>query len=252
MWAEERQKRIEEFLLDREFASLDELSEVVDVSVSTVRRDLGVLEGKGVLRRTHGGARLINPKSDEFTFSTRDSHQLEEKEAIGRACAALIRSNQSVILDAGTTVYHVARHLQEKSPQIVTNSLPVAQLFASSPRVELVVSGGVVYPRLGVLLGPLAVESFTKLHADVAIMSAGGLNLEGLTNSHSLLIDTQLAMMHAAAKVIFCLDHTKFGRSSVAKLCSLDLINTIVTDNAAPESLVQQLRGRGIEVILAP
>jgi DeoR/GlpR family transcriptional regulator of sugar metabolism len=115
-----------------------------------------------------------------------------------------------------------------------------------------VVSGGVVYPRLGVLLGPLAVESFTKLHADVAIMSAGGLNLEGLTNSHSLLIDTQLAMMHAAAKVIFCLDHTKFGRSSVAKLCSLDLINTIVTDNAAPESLVQQLRGRGIEVILAP
>ena len=249
---EERQKRIEEYLVQREFASLDELSEAVDVSVSTVRRDLGVLEARGVLRRTHGGARLTHPKSDEFTFSTRDTHQLEEKEAIGRTCAGMIRSNQSVIIDAGTTAFHVAKHLQEKSPQIVTNSLPVAQLFASSPRVELVVTGGVVYPRLGVLLGPLAVESFARIHADVAIMSAGGITLEGLTNSHSLLIDTQLAMMHAAAKVIFCLDYTKFGRSSVAKLCNLDPIDIVVTDRGAPEELVRQLKAKEIEVVVAP
>jgi DeoR family fructose operon transcriptional repressor len=149
--AEERQKQIEELLVEREFASLDELSAVVHASVSTVRRDLAVLESKGVLRRTHGGAaRLINPKSDEFVFSNRDTHELGEKEAIGRACAELIRSNQSVIIDAGTTAYHVAKYLQDKSPQIVTNSLPVAQLFANSSRVELVLSGGVVYPRLGV------------------------------------------------------------------------------------------------------
>lgn len=250
--AEERQKRIEEVLVNREFVSLDELSEEVDVSISTVRRDLAVLESKGILRRTHGGARLITPRSDEFAFSTRDTHQLEEKEAIGQACAGLIRSNQSVIIDAGTTVYHVARYLQEKSPQIITNSLPVAQLLAASPWVELVLSGGVVYPRLGVLLGPLAVESFSKIHADVAIMSAGGITLDGLTNSHSLMIDTQLAMMHAAAKVIFCLDHTKFERSSVATLCPLDPVDTIVTDAAAPPGLVGQLRARGIEVIVAP
>jgi len=250
--AEERQKRIEQYLLKTEFASLDELSEQADVSVSTVRRDLAALESKGIVRRTHGGARLINPKSDEFAFTTRDTHELEEKEAIGRVCAALIRSNQSVIIDAGTTAYHVARHLQEKSPQIVTNSLPVAQLYASSPHVELVLSGGVVYPRLGVLVGPLAIESFSRIHADVAIMSAGGITMEGLTNSHSLLVDTQLAMMRAAARVVVCLDHTKFDRSSVAKLCGLDPVNTIVTDNAAPEELVGKLRARGIEVIVAP
>lgn len=237
--------------MEREFASLDELSEALDVSVSTVRRDLDALEARGVLRRVHGGARLLNPKSDEFAFSTRDTHQLAEKEAIGRACAALVRSNQSVIIDAGTTAYHVAKHLQEKSPQIITNSLPVAQLFASSARVELVLSGGLLYPRVGVLVGPLAVESFARIHADVAIMSAGGITLEGLTNSHSLLIDTQLAMLHAAARVIFCLDHTKFNRASVAKLCSLEPVNTIVTDAAAPTSFVTQLRATGIEVIVA-
>ena len=84
MQAEERQKRIEEYLLKTEFASLDELSEEVDASVSTVRRDLAMLEGKGAVRRTHGGARLVNPKSDEFTFSARDTHQLAEKEDVLR------------------------------------------------------------------------------------------------------------------------------------------------------------------------
>ena len=128
MQSEERQKRIEEHLLRMEFASLEELSELVDASVSTVRRDLDVLEGKGTVRRTHGGARLANPKSDEFAFSARDTHQLAEKEAIGQACAELIHPNQTVIIDAGTTCYHVARHLEAKTPQVFTNSLPVATI----------------------------------------------------------------------------------------------------------------------------
>src|SRR5262249_14657651 len=83
-------KPIEEYLVKTEFSSLDELSEQVDASVSTVRRDLSVLEAKGTVRRTHGGARLVNPKSDEFAFSARDTHQLAEKEIIGKACADLI------------------------------------------------------------------------------------------------------------------------------------------------------------------
>jgi len=252
MQPEERQHRINEYLQTVEFASLEEISKRVDASVSTVRRDLAVLEASGGIQRTHGGARILNPASDEFTFTARDTHQLPEKEAIGRACAELIRPNQSVILDAGTTVYHVARHLEAKAPQIITNSLPVANLFASANRVELVVSGGVIYPRLGVLVGPLAVESFTKMHADVAIMSAGGITLEGITNSHGLLIDIQHAMIKAAQKVIFCFDHTKFGRQSVSRLCDLESIDTIVTDAGAPMELVEGLRGRGIDVVVAP
>src|SRR6266436_637426 len=216
MQSEERQKRIEGHLLRMEFASLEELSELVDASVSTVRRELDVLEGKSTVRRTHGGARLANPKSDEFAFSARDTHQLAEKEAIGQACAGLIHPNQTVIIDAGTTCYHVARYLEAKSPQVFTNSLPVANLFAAANRLEVVVSGGVIYPRLGVLVGPLAVEAFTKIHADVAIMSAGGISLDGVTNSHGLLIDIQRAMINAAQKVIFCFDHTKLGRKSVS------------------------------------
>src|SRR6266496_1133061 len=238
MQPEVRQLRIEEYLQKVEFASLEELAKQVEASPSTVRRDLTILEAVGNVKRTHGGARLLNPRSDEFTFSARDTHQLAEKEAMGRACAELIRPNQSVIIDAGTTTYHVARHLESKRPQIVTNSLPVANLFASANLLEVMVSGGVIYPRLGVLVGPLAVEAFSKLHADVAVMSAGGITLEGLTNSHGLLIDLQLAMMRAAHKVIFCLDHTKFGRRSVSPLCDLTKVHTIVTDANAPKDLV--------------
>lgn len=252
MQPEERQYRIAEYLQRVEFAGLEEIAKQVDASLSTIRRDLAVLEGSGNIQRTHGGARIVNPRTDEFTFAARDTHQLAEKEAIGRAAAELIPSNQSVIIDAGTTVYHVARHLESKAPQIITNSLPVANLFASANRVEVVVSGGVIYPRLGVLVGPLAVESFKEIHADVAIMSAGGISIEGVTNSHGLLIDIQRAMINAAQKVIFCFDHTKLGRKSVSPLCELDCIDTIVTDAGAPAELIEELRGKGIEVIVVP
>jgi DeoR/GlpR family transcriptional regulator of sugar metabolism len=83
-------------------------------------------------------------------------------------------------------------------------------------------------------------------------MSAGGISVDGITNSHGLLIDIQRAMINAAQKVIFCFDHTKLGRKSVSPLCDLDCIDTIVTDAAAPTELIEQLRGKGIEVIVAP
>lgn len=251
MQPEERQKRIEEYLHKVEFASLDELADYVDASTSTVRRDLTLLEAGGLLRRTHGGARLLTPPSDEFTFSARDTHQLTEKEAIAKACAELILPNQTVIIDAGSTLFHVARHLEVKTPQIVTNSLPVANLFAGANRLEIVVTGGVIYPRLGVLVGPLAVDSFAKIHADVALMSAGGVTADGITNSHGLLIDIQRAMIHSAQKVIFCLDHTKLGRKSVSFLCELDQIDMIITDSQSPANLIEELRAHGVEVIVA-
>lgn len=251
MQAEERQKRIEEHLLKMEFASLEELSELADASVATVRRDLGVLEGKGTVQRTHGGAKLLNPKSDEFAFNARDTHQLDEKEVIGKACAGIIQPNQTIIIDAGTTCYHVARYLEAKTPQVFTNSLPVANLFAAANKLEVVVSGGVIYPRLGVLVGPLAVEAFSKIRADVAIMSCGGITLEGITNSHGLLIEIQKAMIAAARKVIFCIDSSKFGRQSISKLCDLEIIDTIITDKGAPADLVRNLRKRGVEIVQA-
>lgn len=252
MQAEERQMRIMDYLKEAEFASLEELSGRLGVSVSTVRRDVSVLDSAGTVRRTHGGARWVQARADEYAFTIRNSKSVNEKEAIALACAAQIQHGQTVIMDAGSTVYQVAKHLEAKSPQIITNSLPVANFFSSSPSAEVVVSGGVIYPRLGVLVGPLAVDAFSKAHADVAIMSASGLTTEGVFNSHSLLIDMQQAMIRASDRVIFCLDHTKFDRRSLFFLTELRNLDCLVTDWQAPEAMLDDLKCAGIEVIQAP
>ena len=155
--------------------------------------------------RTHGGARIVVPRSRRIRLFGQGHPSISrEKEAIGRACAELIEPNQSVILDAGHNGVSTWRDIwKARRPQIVTNSLPVANHFASANRLKLCVSGGVIYPRLGVLVGPLAVEAFRKIHADVAVMSAGGLRLEGITNSHGLLIDIQRAMIARPKKLSF-------------------------------------------------
>jgi len=249
--SEERQKRIFEYLQKVEFASLEDLSNQLDVSVSTVRRDVTNLEDSGKVKRTHGGARLANPESDEFAFKARDSHQLDEKEAIGKAVANLIGLNQTVIMDAGSTVYHAAKHLEAKTPHIITNSLPIANHFAANNQVEVILSGGVMYPRLGVMVGPLAIRAFSEINADVAVMGAGGITAEGVSNSHVLLIDIQLAMIRAARKTIFCLDSTKIGRQSLTQLCGLDQIDTIVTDAKAPREMIEHIQSKGVTVIAA-
>jgi DeoR/GlpR family transcriptional regulator of sugar metabolism len=251
MSAEERQAQIEAYLTKVEFATLDELAQHAGVSVSTVRRDLSELETSKLIRRTHGGARTLQPKTDEFVFNVRDTHQVAEKEAIGRACATLVQTGQTVVVDSGTTCFHVAKHLGEKVGQIITNSLPVANLFSGSSRHEILVSGGVVYPRLGALVGPHAVESFVRMHADVAILSGSGITEAGIYNSHAFVVDLQQAMIACAAKVIFCLDHTKFGRLSTFFLSDFAPVDAVVTDAQAPEALVAALRAKGIEVVLA-
>lgn len=252
MQSAERQSRIEAYLQKAEFASLEELAKAFGASVSTVRRDLTLLEQHGVVRRTHGGARLVQaPKSDEYVFNIRDTHQIAEKEAIGATCAALIQPGQNVIIDSGTTCFHVARHLGDKVAQIITNSLPIANQFAGSNRHEVHLSGGVIYPRLGTLVGPDAVEMFTRTRADVAILGGGSISADGIYNSHALLVDIQRAMIAGAGKAIFCLDHTKFGRRSPFFLCDFTQVDVVVTDAKAPTDLVATLRKKKIEVVVA-
>ncbi len=252
MQPEERQAKIEAYLQKAEFASLEELAQNVGASVSTVRRDVAALELTKSIRRTHGGARTLQPpKSDEYVFNVRDTHQVTEKEAIGAACAGLIEAGRNVMLDSGTTCFHVAKHLGDKVAQIITNSLPIANHFSGSNRHEVHLSGGVIYPRLGTLVGPHAVDTFSRMHADVAILSGSGIAADGIYNSHALLVDIQRAMIAGAAKVIFCFDHTKFGRRSTFFLCDFADVDVVVTDAKAPADLIGELRAKGIEVVVA-
>ena len=251
MQAELRQKLIEEYLEEVEFASLEELSDKVDASLSTVRRDLGQLSENGKIKRTHGGARLIQPPSDEFNFSRRQTVESSSKQRVAERCAELISPNQNVFLDAGSTVFEVARKLEDKTPHIVTNSLSIANLYAAHRDIEVIVSGGVIYPRLQVLVGELAVKAYQSFNADIAVLGAGGATEAGVMNSHLLLIEIQRAMIASAQKVIVCLDSSKMGRQSFTPLCDWKSVDVLVTNRDAPKALISHIKKQKVEVLLA-
>ena len=149
------------------------------------------------------------------------SPKIEEKRAIARAAASRIQDGDAVLLDGGTTTLEVARLLVGRPVQIVTNSLPIANLFASSRETDLVMLGGYVYPRTGVALGPLTVRMMEDIHVHQTILSVGGITAKGLFNSNLLLVETERQMMRCADEVVVVADHTKFGRQALAFLCEL-------------------------------
>ncbi len=231
MLVEERRQKVLDLVGRRGFVALADLAKSIEVSESTIRRDLEHLHQQGVLKRTHGGAIYVGDGLTLPALEERTGSQVEEKRAIGRAAASLIGDGDAILLDGGTTTLEVARRLIGKRIQIVTNSLPIANLFASNHETDLVMLGGYVYPKTGVALGPLTVRMMENIHVQKAILSVGGITAKGLFNSNLLLVETEQQMMRCADEVVVVADHTKIGRQALAYLCDLAAIDTIVVDS---------------------
>src|SRR5437588_3382825 len=188
---EERRQRVLDLVSQKGFISLNDLAQSVRVSESTIRRDLDYWHQQGALKRTHGGAIYIGDGSALPALEERAASQLEEKKAIARAAAARMRDGDAILLDGGTTTLEVARLLVGRPMQVVTNSLPIAALFANSHETDLVMLGGYVYPKTGVALGPLTVRMLDEIHVHQAVLSVGGVTARGLFNTNLLLVETE-------------------------------------------------------------
>ena len=160
----------------------------------------------------------------------------------------MIEDGETVLLDGGTTTYEVARLLVGRSLQVVTNSLPVANLFAAEARTDLVLLGGYVSPRTGVCLGPYANELLGRLHVTTTVLSAAGIAEEGLFNAHLLLAETEQAMLRAAGRVIVVADSSKFGRKSLTLVAPLDAIDLVVSDAGLPQSWRDRVTATGAQI----
>lgn len=235
----------------RGFAGLDELVRELGVSESTVRRDLDALEDQGAAKRTHGGVIYAGGMPRLAEFDERQPSHWAAKRAIASRAADIIADGETVLLDGGTTTYEVARLLVGRSLQVVTNSLPVANLFASEARTDLVLLGGYVSPRTGVCLGPYANELLGRLHVTTTVLSAAGIAAEGLFNSHLLLAETEQAMLRAASRVIVVADSSKFGKKSLTLVSALDAIDVVVSDDGLSDAWRQAVTGAGAELLLA-
>ena len=148
-------------------------------------------------------------------------------------------------MDGGSTTYEVARLLVGRPLQVVTNSLPVANLFAAHKNCDLVLLGGYVYPRTGVTLGPHANEMLARLNVRRTVLSVAGLNERGFFNSNLLLVETERAMMRAGEEVIVVADSTKFGHQSLAHLAALEDVQHLVVDNEITPEWREQAARRG-------
>jgi len=251
MTGDERRQQLSEFLAQRGFADLSLLVAELGVSESTIRRDLSQLEDEGVVRRTHGGAVCVSDRFSALNYAARESTEVDQKVAIGKAAAELVHDGETILLDGGTTTFQVARHLMTRSLQVVTNSLPIANLLGSAANIELILVGGYIYPRTGVALGPIAKQTLAGLHFSRMFMGAAGITEEGLFNANVLLVEAQEQMMASADEIIVVADHTKFGRRNLARLCGLDRINRVISDAQLDGNWRDIVRSAGAGMILA-
>lgn len=249
--ADGRRGRLLELIRSRGFASLPELAGQLAVSESTVRRDLEQLEESGEARRTHGGVLYTGPSPKLLHFDQRQAAQWEQKRQIALAASRLIEDGDTVLLDGGSTTYEVARTLVGRPLQIVTNSLPVANLFTSDAHVDLVLIGGYIHTRTGVSLGPYAVQMLAGLNVRRAILSVAGVAEDGFYNSNLLVVETERAMMQSADEVIVVADSTKFGKKSLTQLCPLDRVNKLVVDNLITEDWRSRIAAVGVPLAIA-
>jgi DeoR family fructose operon transcriptional repressor len=249
--SDERRNRLLELVRERGFAALPDLAGELRVSESTIRRDLDYLEETGSAKRTHGGVFYTGAAPKLPHFEEHQPAQWDKKQAIARKAASLIADGDAVLLDGGTTTYEVARLLVGRPVQIVTNSLPVANLFASNPTTDLVLIGGYVYPRTGVSLGPHANRMLESVSVRRTILSVAGINERGCYNSNVLLVETEQALMRAADEVMVVADSTKFGHRSLSHLCELGDIQRMIVDAQITDEWRALVEKAGVEVIIA-
>lgn len=260
----ERHNLLQDLIAQRGISDLDSLAAELKVSQSTVRRDIELLEQRGVVKRTHGGViwtgqpaaasptATANPiASLPYAFDQRMGYQVDAKRLVARAARRLVSPNDTILVDGGTTTFYFAQELVGLPLQLVTNSLPIANLFLNDENVELVLTGGLMYPRYGVLLGPMMEQTLETIHTKTLFLSVAGIHDGALYNQNQLLVQAERRMLAQAQRAILLMDSVKLGQQALARVCDLSEIDVVVTDPAATDEQRQAILAAGCELVIA-
>ena len=231
--------------------SVGELSEQFHVSEVTIRQDLQALAEQSLLIRTRGGARLATAHP-ELPFEVRQRQQAEQKARIGRAAAQMVQPGDSLVIDASTTALAMVPFLKPLPElTVLTNSLNVAVGLLRVPQAHVIMPGGSLRRDAVSLVGQQSSEFFYGLNARIGFFGARGFTLEqGLTDINLEEARTKRRMVEMCQVVVGILDGSKWKQTSVVTFAGIKDVNCIVTDESAPAELVQQVRSRGVEVIV--
>ena len=261
MTQQQRLNVVLELVSERGNVSIADLSGALKVSTATVRRDLNTLAEQRLVTRTHGGASALG-SGYELPLQYKIARQAEEKVAIARAVAEMIKPGESVGLNGGTTTSEVARMLgrsERLHPKgdavgvtIVTNALNIAYEMSVREHIKIVVTGGVPRRQSYELVGPLVAATLRDFSLDTAILGVDGLSSGfGATTLHEGEAEASREIAAVSRRLIIVADATKLGRSTFARICPLQRIDTLVTDQPVSADLASDFATAGVEVIVA-
>ncbi len=253
MLQSERHEKIMEYLSEHTYLTVDNAVELFDMSPATARRDFANLAKNDNINRIRGGIKFSR-KKDLLPFELREEFFMREKESISREAAKLIRERDAIFIDGGTTTAHLGICIPDVDLRIITNSIRFAMMVEKehpeSNCLELYITGGFLYRKSGILLGPNTEKSLMQYRAETAFLSVGGITPNGLFNSNELLMTAERVMVNNASKVVILADHTKIGKSSMCRVCGLEKIDVLITDKwNANRKIIEQFRTVGIKVI---
>jgi DeoR family transcriptional regulator of aga operon len=252
-----REEQIMRLLLRKGSASIEELLASIGTSAPSIRRDLTRLENRGLVRRTHGGAMLVEPLLYEpfrydTSFQAREQRAADEKRRIALAAADLIQLNETIGITAGTTTTQVGRALRHRANiKVVTNAINIGMELCNQPGMRTSITGGVLpYAWSFSLTGPAAIRFMDDVYLDRLFLNVVGLHPErGCTTMEQDEALTFRAMVRQSREVIVVADSSKLGRISPSLICPITDIHTLVTDTGASEEQLAPFLERNVKVI---
>ena len=253
MFGIERRSLILNLLNEKKSILVQDSAVLFAVTEETIRRDLKVLEQKGLLLRTHGGAVLPDDTVSEPSLEVRQIINISGKDAIGKEAAKKIVDGDTIILDASTSSLYVAKNIRDrKGITVITNAQKVIIELSDCPEIALISTGGVLRHRSMSFVGRAAENILDCYYANKAFISSKGFSPDqGLRDSNDSESDIRKKMIERSQQVIFLCDHTKFDKVGYLTTTSLDSIDTIITDVAFPEHWMVKPAIAGIEIIIA-
>lgn len=251
MLAIDRRKSIMKMLVQYKSVTVTELSKVFKITEETVRRDLEKLEKDGLLKRTYGGAVLVDNVTEDLPVSVREISNIEGKEAVGKKASDLVEDGDVLMLDSSTTALQVAKNIKNKTVTVITNSEKVVIELAGVQNIKVISTGGTLRPSSMSFVGPQAENSATQYNGDLFFMSCGGISVsKGLTDTNELEAEMKKVMMGCARHVVLLIDHTKINRTGFVKIGPFSKISTIIVDTPLPCDLEDELKNNNVKIVI--
>lgn len=230
-------------------ASVQELAEIMDVSPSTIRRDLNMLSAEGLLRRVRGGGSI---EPDGIPFQEVAAKSASSKERIAKAAADLVSAGDVVVLDIGTTTALIARALRGRDITVITASIAVLDELRDDNDIELIMLGGVLRRSYHSLVGSLTEDALGQLHATISFLGTSGIQVDGtVMDSTGIEVPIKRAILASSPRTILVADETKFPGTGILSVCQASDITTLVTSAKANPQTLESFNRAGSDVMLA-